>query len=97
MPGEDSGEFRHRRGEQAFEIEVLVCCVVRIGGRLRAGERGGENKDECKGGFQGSAHKVGERPPGIAGVPMGKTRLAGERFVERPPEQGLRNLLILEN
>ena len=36
VPGEDLRKFKHRRGKKAFEVEVLMGRVLRIGRRLRA-------------------------------------------------------------
>jgi hypothetical protein len=69
VPGEDFREFGHRRCEQAFEVEVLMCCVLRTGRRLRAGESGAEKEKEGEKELQDWTHKVGGRPPGI-----GRTR-----------------------
>ena len=75
VPGEDFRELGHRCCEQAFEVEVLMRCVLRTGRRLRAGISGAEKEKEGEEELQDWTHKVGGRPPGLGERAKRKGRL----------------------
>lgn len=49
VAGKGSSELRHGGGENALERHVLMCCGLRIGGRLRESKCGAKSKDDCNG------------------------------------------------